>query len=118
MFGYNPYGYGLLSQMPMQQAPQIVQQPILSAARGIGTSLPDYREMSAQNFMANLFESVARQNTYRGLLSSLMPAIAAGTASGAMPLTYHGDPAEVQQIINQRIRHMSPEEYERFAVYG
>ncbi len=118
MFGYTPYGYGLLSQIPMQQPAQIVQQPILSAARGIGTSLPDYREMSAQNFMANLFEGVGRQNTYRGLLSSLMPAIAAGTASGAMPITYHGDPAEVQQLINQSVRHMSPEEYERFAIYG
>ena len=113
MFGYNPYGYGLLSQMPMQQAPQIVQQPILSAARGIGTSLPDYREMSAQNFMANLFGS----GSYSGLLGPLMQTVAAGTASGAMPITYHGDPAEVQQIVNERIRSMSPEEYERFAGY-
>ena len=36
--------------MPMQQAPQIVQQPILSAARGIGTSLPDY--VTQQNLQA------------------------------------------------------------------
>lgn len=109
MFGYNPYGYGLLSQMPMQQAPQIVQQPLLSATRGIGTSLPDYRQMSNNQYMANLFAS----GGYSGLLSPIMKLITDKIASGPV-ITL---PESAQQQMNDRIRSMSPEEYEKFAVY-
>jgi hypothetical protein len=68
MFGYNPYGYGLLSQMPMQQAPQIVQQPLLSAARGIGSSLPDYATQQ-------LPQNTPVQSTLLGPIFAAMPQI-------------------------------------------
>lgn len=102
---------GLLAFVAKQQEDaqkqQVVQNPALNAR------MPDYREMSAVNFMANLFGS----GSYTGLLSPLMPAVAAGIASGDMPMTYQRDPGEVQQFVNERIRSMSPEEYKRFAVY-
>ncbi len=47
MFGLlsnNPMLLNILSQIPMQQQPtQIVDQPMLSATQGIGSSLPDYQ---------------------------------------------------------------------------
>tara|TARA_R100001086_G_C11786163_1_gene244960 strand:- start:651 stop:884 length:234 start_codon:yes stop_codon:yes gene_type:complete len=49
MFGLlsnNPMLLNILSQMPMQQQQQptqIVEQPMLSATQGIGSSLPDYQ---------------------------------------------------------------------------
>jgi len=111
MFGYNPYGYkygyGLLSQMPMQQAPQIVQQPILSATRGIGTSLPDYRQMSMGNYLVNLLNQQYPQ-------SSLINIAARTGLLGRIGDTL---PQEIKGDMLQKIRSMSPEEYEKFAVY-
>jgi len=107
MFGYNPYGYGLLSQMPMQQAPQIVQQPLLSATRGIGTSLPDYRQMSMENYALNMLNQANPGNPLINLVARI----------GLLGV---GDtlPQEAKDAILQKIRSMSPEEYEQFAVYS
>ena len=97
----------LAKQQEDAQRQQVVQIPALDAQSG-------NREMSVTNFMANLFGS----DSYTGLLSPIMPAVAAGIASGDMPMTYQRDPGEVQQFVNERIRSMSPEDYERFAVYS
>ena len=109
MFGYSPYGYGLLSQIPMQQPTQIVQQPLLSAVQGIGSSLPEYRGMTENQYVANLFAS----GEYKGLLSPIMELVTKKIASGPV-ITL---PESAQQQMNDRIRSMSPEEYERFAIY-
>lgn len=107
---------GLLALVAKQQEDaqqvQVAQSPMLDALGGIGGV--GNREMSVTNFMANLFGSGA----YTGLLSPLMPTVSAKIASGAAPITYNQPANEVQQVVNQRIRSMSPEEYERFAVYS
>ena len=108
MFGYNPYGYGLLSQMPMQQPRQIVQQPILSATRGIGTSLPDYREMSMGNYVLNMLNQANPGNNLLNLAARI----------GILRPVNTALPQEATDAMLQKIRSMSPEEYERFAVYS
>ena len=116
MFGYNPYGYGygLLSQMPTLQAPQVVQQPILSAARGIGTSLPEYRQMSPAAYALNVINQANPNSFGPGGVVKLADLLFKTTSPNFITSLV---PQALQDNMLETVRNMSPEEYKKFAVY-
>ncbi len=111
MFGLlsnNPMLLNILSQIPMQQQPtQIVDQPMLSATQGIGSSLPDYRQMSMENYALNMLNQASPGNPLLNLAARM----------GIIRPVNNALPQEATDAMLQKIRSMSPEEYERFAVY-
>jgi len=80
--------------------------------RGIGTSLPEFREMSREAFLRNKLHTAG--SSFGGGLGGFFGSLFGLLTNRMLP---HATTNLSQEQVNERIRGMSPEEYERFSVY-